>query len=137
MLMDKLLAYLNNLSHEAREDFAKRCGTTVGYLRKASSVNQRLGEILCMRIGFESKGDIKPEELRPDLDWDYLRSSLAGTAQAATETVAVDAMTTEVGALRSGVVRRHSSRRAQDLPIDLDRRTKAGPPFQALESGMA
>lgn len=137
MLMDKLLAYLNNLSHEAREEFAKRCGTTVGYLRKASSVNQRLGEILCMRIGFESNGDIKPEDLRPDLDWDYLRASLAGTAQAATEAIAADTATAEVGSLRSGGVRRHASRRAQDLPIDLDRRAKAGPPFQALESGVA
>lgn len=86
--MEKLLAYLNSLTPEDRDAFAKRCETTMGYLRKACSVNQRLGEGLCLRIGTESGGAIKPEDLRPDVDWEYLRVALANTAQCATEIVA-------------------------------------------------
>lgn len=86
--MDKLLTYLKSLNPEARDEFAKRCGTTVGYLRKAISVNQRLGELLCLRIGLESAGAIKPEDMRPDLDWEYLRKALANTAHPTVEKVA-------------------------------------------------
>lgn len=86
--MDKLRAYLNSLSPEDREAFAKRCGATVGYLRKAMSVGQQLGEGLCLRIGIESMGHVKPEDLRPDVDWQYMRTALANPAQAAIETVA-------------------------------------------------
>lgn len=90
--MDKLLAYLNGLNPEDREAFARRCETTVGYLRKACSVNQRLGDGLCLRIGAESAGAVRPEDLRPDIDWAYMRIALAqapvDTAQAATQSVA-------------------------------------------------
>ena len=86
--MEKLLAYLNALQPADREGFAARCETTVGYLRKAVSTNQRLGDGLCLRIAAESAGAVRPEDLRPDVDWQYMRVALAGIAQAATETVA-------------------------------------------------
>ncbi|WP_167760118.1 hypothetical protein [Paraburkholderia pallida] len=47
--MDKLLAYLNSLSPDAQRDFARRCGTTIGYLRKAISAGQKLGLELCIK----------------------------------------------------------------------------------------
>lgn len=96
--MEKLLAYLNRLTPEDREAFAKRCETTAGYLRKACSVNQRLGEGLCLRIGAESGGEIKPEDLRPDVDWQYLRAALANLSQTATGTVAIEAVVEEAKA---------------------------------------
>jgi DNA-binding transcriptional regulator YdaS (Cro superfamily) len=68
------LAYLNRLNFEERQDFATRCGTSVGYLRKAASVGQ-LGEGLCIRIDRESAGVVTCEDLRPDVDWAYLRRS--------------------------------------------------------------
>ena len=92
MRMDKLLTYLNSLDPEQQSQFAARCGTTVGYLRKACSAGQRLSEGLCLRIGAESANTVSPEDLRADVDWPYLRKALAQTpansAQAATETVA-------------------------------------------------
>jgi DNA-binding transcriptional regulator YdaS (Cro superfamily) len=75
--MEKLLAYLNGLSPDEQKAFAARCLTTVGYLRKAASVKQRLGDVLCLRIAVESGGFIKPEELAPNVDWDYLRNAIA------------------------------------------------------------
>lgn len=86
--MEKLIAYLNGLSQAEQENFANRCKTSVGYLRKAASIKQKLGDGLCLRIGAESAGRIRPEDLRPDVDWQYLRESLVNTAQAATESVA-------------------------------------------------
>ena len=74
--MDKLLAYLNGLPPEDQKAFAARCNTTVGYLRKACSVGQQLGDMLCLRIGIESAGAIQPEDLAPGVDWHYLRAAL-------------------------------------------------------------
>jgi DNA-binding transcriptional regulator YdaS (Cro superfamily) len=71
--MDRLLQYINHLDPDAREDFARRCGTTVGYLRKAISTGQRLSEILCIRIAVESGGELLCADLRPDVDWHYYR----------------------------------------------------------------
>lgn len=67
--MEKLLAFLNALPMMEREPFAARCETTVGYLRKAISIEQRLGETLCMMIERNTAGVIRREDLRPDIDW--------------------------------------------------------------------
>ena len=71
--MKSLLSYINNLSPVDQEDFARRCNTSIGYFRKAISINQRLGESLCINIERESSGAVTCEELRPDVDWAYLR----------------------------------------------------------------
>lgn len=77
--MDILLAYINSLTPEAREDFAARCKTTIAYLRKNISTGQRLGESLCIAIERESGGVVPVEATRPDVDWAFLR----GTAKVA------------------------------------------------------
>lgn len=66
-----------------------------------------------------------------------LATAPATIAQEAIETVANTVQTTQVGALRTGGARRHLNRREKDGLSDLERRAKAGPPFQALESGVA
>lgn len=66
--MKKLLAYLNNLSIEQRLAFEKACGTTIGYLRKAVSVNQKLGAEICVAIEQASSGAVTRKDLHPD-DW--------------------------------------------------------------------
>lgn len=98
--MHEILDYLRALSPEERNGFAERCGTSVGYLRKAVSVKQQLGVDLCIRLERESAGALRCESLCPALDWAYLRStalresepnaapSLTQQGQAATETVA-------------------------------------------------
>lgn len=76
--MDKLRAYLNALSVAEQIEFAVRCGTTIGYLRKALAVKgARIGESLCIAIDRESGGAVPCEVLRPDVDWAYLRGTAA------------------------------------------------------------
>ena len=79
--MDKLLAYLNSLSKADRFELALRCETSEGYLRKAISKGQRLGERLCINLDRESSGAIRCEDLRPDVDWAYLRATTPQTTQ--------------------------------------------------------
>lgn len=83
MGMNELVHYLNSLPVEGREQFAKACGTSVGYLRKAASTGQRLGEALCVRISIESNGAVPCEVLRPDVDWSIYRKWASATQQAA------------------------------------------------------
>ena len=71
--MKTLREFINSLTPAQRTDFANRCKTTVGYLRKACSVNQQLGADLCILIDRESGGLVACEVLRPDVDWAYLR----------------------------------------------------------------
>lgn len=71
--MEKLRAYLNGLTPDDQSAFAKRCGTSIGYLRKAISKGQKLGESTVIAIDRESGGGVPCESLRPDVDWAYLR----------------------------------------------------------------
>ena len=81
--MKKALApYLADLPVDQREQFARSCGTTLGYLRKAMSAGHRLGESLCINLERESNGAIRCESLRPDVDWAYLRGSVEVSALA-------------------------------------------------------
>lgn len=80
--MQLLLSYLNSLAAPERIDFATRCGTSAGYLRKAISSGQRIGERIVINIERESAGAVRCEDLRPDVDWAYLRNT-AHTRRAA------------------------------------------------------
>lgn len=73
--MDTLLNYINSLSPADQSCFADRCNTSVGYLRKAISIKQTIREALCIDIERESKGAVRCEEMRPDVDWAYIRST--------------------------------------------------------------
>lgn len=73
--MEKLLAYLNSLQKTPRQRFVERCNTSEAYLRKAISKGQRLGESLCIKVDRESGGAVRCEDLRPDVDWAYLRDA--------------------------------------------------------------
>lgn len=70
--METLREYLNSLDTSEQEDFASRCETSLSYLRKAISVDQKLGERLVIAIERESGGAVRCEKLRPDVDWKYL-----------------------------------------------------------------
>jgi DNA-binding transcriptional regulator YdaS (Cro superfamily) len=73
--MEKLRAYINSLPNKKKIEFAAACGTSLGYLRKAISINGKIGEKICIAIERESKQKIVCEYLRPDVDWHYIRSS--------------------------------------------------------------
>ena len=70
-----LRLYLNSLSVDDQHAYAHRCRTTVGYLRKALSINQTLNEGLCILLDRESSGAVPMELVRPDVDWAYVRST--------------------------------------------------------------
>jgi DNA-binding transcriptional regulator YdaS (Cro superfamily) len=70
---ERLRTYLNSLSLVEQESYATRCGTTVGYLRKAISAKQRIAESTAIALDRESGGQVPVESIRPDVDWAYLR----------------------------------------------------------------
>lgn len=74
--MEKLLKFLNGLPKDERPRFCDACGTSERYLRKAISIHQRLGADLCINIERESKQAVECEDLRPDVDWAYLRGTV-------------------------------------------------------------
>ncbi len=75
--MKKLLDYFNGLSDRERQDFLNRSGITVGYLRKACSVGQRLNCGYCVAIEKATGGAVSRKDLRPD-DWHLIWPELEG-----------------------------------------------------------
>lgn len=69
---------------EQRECFAARCGTTLGQLRNVA-YGRQCGEALAINIERESLGAVRCEDLRPDVDWAYLRGTVAVDAENKTE----------------------------------------------------
>jgi len=78
--METLRAYLNSLSMREKIAYAKRCGSTLGYLRKAISLNTRLDGALVRRLDEESRGAVPRTSLRPDIWPEALKSSKAKAA---------------------------------------------------------
>lgn len=76
----KLLKYIKILPISDRDDFAMRCGTSFAHLRNISYGYKRAGELLCINIERETDGFVRCEDLRPDVDWGYLRTSRPGNA---------------------------------------------------------
>lgn len=70
--METLRTYLNGLDRPTQAAYAERCGTTLGYLRKAISRGHRLDGGLVRRLDIESGGRVRREELRGDI-WPELK----------------------------------------------------------------
>ena len=77
--MDKFKTFLMKMSVVQRDDFSSRCGTTSSHLRNIANGFRSCGESLAICIDRESCGTIRCEDMRPDVDWAYLR----GTKKAA------------------------------------------------------
>lgn len=74
--MEALRAYLKLLKDADKKDaFARRCGTTMGYITKVLSTGEKFGESLCINFERESGGLVRCEDLRDDVDWSYLRGT--------------------------------------------------------------
>jgi DNA-binding transcriptional regulator YdaS (Cro superfamily) len=71
--MEKLRTYLNDMPPSQQAKFAKRSGTTIGYLRKALSAHQKFSAELCINLVRESGGQLVHEDIRPDVDWISVR----------------------------------------------------------------
>jgi len=64
--MDSLRNYLNKMTQEEQKNFAARCKTTIGYLRKAIYKRQELGVEISVSIEINSDGEVTRESLHPD-----------------------------------------------------------------------
>lgn len=72
--METLREYFRSLSAAEQYDFARRSGTTRGYVRKLVSVGtMKVGADLAVAFDRESGGRVHCETLRPDIDWRYVR----------------------------------------------------------------
>ena len=65
--MKSLRLYLSTINREEQQAFAKRAGTTIGYLRKALCKRHRFDGALARRLDEESGGLVSRHELRPDV----------------------------------------------------------------------
>jgi len=76
-----LHAYIKALDRAALDDLAMRCQTTAGQLKQIAYGNRRANAGLAINLERETEGQVTCEELRPDIDWAYLRQSNTGTKQ--------------------------------------------------------
>lgn len=75
--------FIKPLQKASLEAFATACLTTAGQLRQVAYGNRRPSASLAINIERESAGRVTCEELRPDVDWAYLRSTSQSKFQAA------------------------------------------------------
>jgi DNA-binding transcriptional regulator YdaS (Cro superfamily) len=73
MAMD-LLHYLSPMSAADRASFAKKCGTSLAYLRQVAYGNKNCGAELAINIDRESGGEVLLEQLCPAPDWEYVQA---------------------------------------------------------------
>ncbi|KKW76126.1 transcriptional regulator [Acinetobacter sp. Ag2] len=70
-----LSSYINSLpTKQAKESFATRCITSLGYLRLVASGVRQCSATLAIAIDRESQGQVRCDDLCPDADFDYLRA---------------------------------------------------------------
>lgn len=58
-----------------RTVFAQRCGSTFAHVRNVAYGQKTCAEKLAINIERESGGKVRCEDLRPDVDWAYLRGT--------------------------------------------------------------
>jgi len=76
--MEPLRQHLNSLPPSEQTAFADRCGTTIGYLRKALSTGAVLRPELMVAIEAESGRQVRRWAMRPT-DWHRVWPELIGT----------------------------------------------------------
>jgi hypothetical protein len=65
--METLRTYLATLTPDDQAAYAKSCGTTIGYLRKALSTKPKLDGALVRKLDEESDGKASRYDIRPDI----------------------------------------------------------------------
>ena len=71
----ELRKYINSLSADDRALFEAETGTTINYLRSAMSAGKNIGAEIAIAIDRFSGGKVMCEEIRPDVDFAYLRGT--------------------------------------------------------------
>lgn len=79
----RLKTYLQSMTIKQRMSFAERCGTTGNHLRNISYGQKRASVALCIALERETGGEVRCEELRPDIDWQFLQQRKPREAETA------------------------------------------------------
>lgn len=71
-----LKQYLKTIPYQQRVELAEKCGTSFAYLKKVANGfnDSKPGEGLAIRIERHTNGAVTCEEMRPDIDWAFLRA---------------------------------------------------------------
>lgn len=69
----QLKSFLTSLTIQEKDDFAKQCSTTVGYLNQIMYGNSKCSASLAIKIDKESNGLVSCDLLCPEADFNYLR----------------------------------------------------------------
>jgi len=67
--------YIKSFDKHTLDCFAANCGTTAGQLKQVAYGYRRPGAALAISIERESSRAISCEDMRPDIDWAYMRST--------------------------------------------------------------
>ncbi|WP_095065337.1 YdaS family helix-turn-helix protein [Pseudomonas sp. Irchel s3f19] len=70
-----LSEYLKTMDKEGLAAFARCCGTSAGQLKQVAYGNRRASAGLAVSLDRETGGAIRCEDMRPDIDWAYLRNT--------------------------------------------------------------
>lgn len=70
-----LKEYLDGLTAGELEALAAKCKTSAAYLKQIAYGHRRCRESLAIMLEKESDRAVTCEQLRPDVDWAYLRNS--------------------------------------------------------------
>lgn len=78
-----LLELIRSMDAPSLDSLAKRSGTSAGNLKQIAHGFRRAGPGLAINLDRESGRAVTCEELRPDVDWAYLRNSSTDSKQSA------------------------------------------------------
>lgn len=67
--------YIKPFDKNTLDSFAASCGTTSGQLKQVAYGYRRPGAALAISIERESSRAVTCEDMRPDIDWAYLRGT--------------------------------------------------------------
>jgi DNA-binding transcriptional regulator YdaS (Cro superfamily) len=79
--MNTFHTYFKALSKDERQAVADQVGTSVAYLWQIAYGQRLCRESLAIEIEKASKGTVRVENLRPDVDWAYIRNSAQSIAE--------------------------------------------------------
>ena len=71
----ELKDYLAELTPDERQTFADACESSVGHIKNIGYGYKPCAEKLAIAIEKNSGGKVRCEDLRPDVDWQFLRDS--------------------------------------------------------------
>jgi len=73
-------AYYTKLSRQQKHALAVECKTSNAFLSQIAHGHRRCGESLAIQIEKNTRRLVSCEDLRPDVDWGYLRSTASDAA---------------------------------------------------------